>query len=210
MLVGRLFCVWSMLLNYCLYQDLVRCMLFVCCFVAMWVFVALGWQFCDSCVLLSLEDEDDPVEFAWTVIPTFMIAFLCYYNLRCLGPDLYTPVDKVVNIIGRQWYWSYAYSNCSGGYDSLIGDFLSSVDKPLRLYVNECYSFAVTSSDVIHSFVLPSLNLKVDAVPGRINQINFLSDRVGVFVGYCSELCGAGHSYMPIVVEIVARSVKGK
>lgn len=94
-----------------------------------------------------------------------------------------------------------------GGYDSLMGDFLNSVDKPLRLFSSVPYRFIVTSSDVIHSFVLPAFNIKIDAVPGRINQVSFLSDRVGVFVGYCSELCGAGHAYMPIVVEVVRGSI---
>lgn len=84
-------------------------------------------------------------------------------------------------------------------------DFFDSVDKPLRLYHNEPVCVFVTSADVIHSFALPSFSLKMDCVPGRINQILFCPDRVGVFVGYCSELCGAGHGHMPIVAEVVLR-----
>jgi cytochrome c oxidase subunit 2 len=82
-------------------------------------------------------------------------------------------------------------------------DFVGSVDKPLRLRVNTPYHLLVTSADVIHSFALPEYNLKVDGIPGRINQIYFCPERLGVFVGYCRELCGAGHAYMPIVVEVV-------
>lgn len=85
-------------------------------------------------------------------------------------------------------------------------DFLGSVDKPLRLFYKVPACLLVTSADVIHSFALPSFKLKVDAVPGRINQVSFCPDRLGVFVGYCRELCGAGHAYMPIVVEVVMRS----
>nr|YP_009092180.1 cytochrome c oxidase subunit 2 [Dicrocoelium dendriticum]AHG06505.1 cytochrome c oxidase subunit 2 [Dicrocoelium dendriticum] len=199
-------CVGAVLLYGYLYLDLVRYMLFLCSFVAIWVFVALGWQLCDSSTLLSLENENDSVELAWTVIPTFMVIGLCYFNLRCLGPDVFTPIEKVVKIVGHQWYWGYEVFSAPGFYDSLMGDFISSVDKPLRLDVNEKYNFVVTSSDVIHSFVLPAFNMKVDAVPGRINQLSFFSNRVGAFVGYCSELCGAGHAYMPIVVEIVTQS----
>ncbi|KAF4530816.1 hypothetical protein B566_EDAN018845 [Ephemera danica] len=77
------------------------------------------------------------------------------------------------------------------------------VDKPLCLDINRTYMFLVTSSDVIHSFVLPQFHLKMDAIPGRINDIYFCPDHVGVFVGYCRELCGAGHAYMPIVAEII-------
>nr|YP_009092168.1 cytochrome c oxidase subunit 2 [Dicrocoelium chinensis]AHG06493.1 cytochrome c oxidase subunit 2 [Dicrocoelium chinensis] len=198
-------CAGSVLLYSYLYLDLVRYMLFLCSFVSIWVFVALGWQFFDSYILLSLENENDSVELAWTVIPTIMVIGLCYFNLRCLGPDIFTPIDKVVKIVGHQWYWGYEVLDASSFYDSLIGDFISSVDKPLRLGVNENYSFVVTSSDVIHSFVIPAFNVKLDAVPGRINQLSFFSNRVGVFVGYCSELCGGGWLCIALVVEIVSR-----
>lgn len=93
--------------------------------------------------------------------------------------------------------------DCEGNYDSLMADFIDSVDKPLRLTYKVSTCVLVTSSDVIHSFALPELNLKVDAIPGRVNQTLFYPDRLGTFVGYCRELCGAGHAYMPIVVEVV-------
>lgn len=93
-----------MLVSSSLYLDLVRYMLFLCCFVPLWVFVMLGWQVCNPWVLLSLEDENDSVELAWTVIPTVMVMGLCYFNLRCLGPDIFTPAKYVVKVIGRQWY----------------------------------------------------------------------------------------------------------
>lgn len=88
-------------------------------------------------------------------------------------------------------------------YDSVMLDFIDSVKKPLRLYYKLPSCLLVTSADVIHSFALPSFNLKLDAIPGRVNQLLFCPDRVGVFVGYCRELCGAGHAYMPIVAEVV-------
>ena len=88
-------------------------------------------------------------------------------------------------------------------YDSFMTDFVGGVDKPLRLGVKVPYHLLVSSRDVIHSFSLPEYKLKMDGVPGRVNQIFFCPERLGVFVGYCSELCGAGHAYMPIVVEVV-------
>jgi cytochrome c oxidase subunit 2 len=87
-------------------------------------------------------------------------------------------------------------------------DFIDAVDKPLRFYLDTPHQLLVTSSDVIHSFAIPSFNIKVDAIPGRINQVMICPDRLGVFVGYCSELCGAGHAYMPIVAEVIPKRFK--
>lgn len=84
-------------------------------------------------------------------------------------------------------------------------DFIDCVDKPLRLYAKTPYNLSITSRDVIHSFALPFVNLKIDAIPGRLKKIFFCLHRVGVFVGYCRELCGAGHAYMPIVLEVVGK-----
>lgn len=95
-------------------------------------------------------------------------------------------------------------------YDSVMGCYLNSVDKPLRLVLNVQYSLLVTSADVIHSFAVPDLKLKMDAVPGRVNQVFFCPERLGVFRGYCSELCGAGHAYMPIVIEVVVLTTRLK
>lgn len=81
--------------------------------------------------------------------------------------------------------------------------YIDSVDKPLRLFVGVRHRLLVTSADVIHSFAVPGLGLKMDAVPGRVKQVFIRPSHLGVFVGYCSELCGAGHAYMPIVVEVV-------
>lgn len=113
------------------------------------------------------------------------------------------PFRTVIKVVGRQWYWSYDIEGGDGQFDSLILDFVKSVDKPLRLELGQGYRFLVTSSDVLHSFAVTRLGLKVDAIPGRINQAYFMPVKLGVYAGYCRELCGAGHAYMPIVVEIV-------
>lgn len=87
-----------------------------------------------------------------------------------------------------------------------MGDFVSRVDKPLYAFYSVPCSLLVTSSDVIHSFSIPDLTIKADAVPGRVNWLLFVPDRLGVFVGYCTELCGAGHAYMPVVLEVLSRA----
>ena len=124
-------------------------------------------------------------------------------NLQCLVGDVVIKVRDIVKVVGRQWYWSYDIPDGGGLYDSVMLDFIDSVDKPLRLKLHHPHQLVVTSSDVIHSFTIPTFKVKVDAIPGRLNQLFFCPDRLGIFVGYCRELCGAGHAYMPIVAEVV-------
>lgn len=131
---------------------------------------------------------------------------LGFFNVRCFRPDLGSCGYEGVKVVGRQWYWSYGLPG--GGtslYDSVMGDFLDGVDKPLRLESGVTYCLYVTSADVIHSFSVPFLSVKVDAIPGRINQFSFVPDYCGRHVGFCTELCGAGHAYMPIVVEVLPK-----
>lgn len=118
--------------------------------------------------------------------------------------DMVKEFYSSIKVVGHQWYWRYA-THTTGGvlYDSVMTDFVDGVDKPLLLECGKTHTFYITSADVIHSFRVPFLGIKGDAVPGRINQIFFNPDYVGSHVGYCSELCGAGHAYMPIVIEIV-------
>jgi len=86
-----------------------------------------------------------------------------------------------------------------------MSDLLKGVDKPLRLYYGTPCHFLVTSADVIHSFSVPDACMKVDAIPGRVKEYIFFPDRMGIFTGYCTELCGAGHAYMPVVMEVLQR-----
>lgn len=185
-----------------LYLELLRYIFFVCTFIPMWVFMVLIYQISLGGVV-ALDHENRVVELVWTVVPTLIVGGLCFLNLQYLSNESVIESAKVVKIVGRQWYWSYELPDEAGSYDSFMSDFVNGVDKPLRLNVKVPYHLLVTSADVIHSFALPEFNLKVDGIPGRINQVFFCSDRLGVFVGYCSELCGAGHSYMPIVMEVV-------
>lgn len=123
-----------------------------------------------------------------------------------------------VKVVGHQWYWSYEYSDyatqdgTSINFDSYMipegeletGDFrLLEVDNRLVVPVDTHVRVIVTAADVLHSWAVPSLGVKMDAVPGRLNQTSFLAYREGVFYGQCSEICGANHAFMPIVVEAV-------
>lgn len=141
-------------------------------------------------------------------MPRVMIRYLCFLNVVCMTEDLPISTEAIIKITGRQWYWRYEITGAERGYDSMMTDFVDSVDKPLRVNLYDFYQLIVTSSDVIHSFSVPELKIKIDAIPGRINQGVFYTDRLGHYVGYCRELCGAGHAYMPIVVESVMPDCK--
>nr|YP_010514542.1 cytochrome c oxidase subunit II [Diplodiscus mehrai]UXL86273.1 cytochrome c oxidase subunit 2 [Diplodiscus mehrai] len=185
-----------------LYLELVRYVSIVCSFIPLWVFVVMLWQIGGKGVMV-LDGENRWLEFVWTAIPTFLTTVLCFFNLQYISYETLLPESDIVKVVGRQWYWSYETTSNGDTFDSYMTDFVNSVDKPLQLVVNVPYRLLITSADVIHSFSVPECNLKVDGIPGRVNQIYFYSERMGVFVGYCSELCGAGHAYMPIVLEVV-------
>nr|YP_008578695.1 cytochrome c oxidase subunit II [Haplorchis taichui]AGW07006.1 cytochrome c oxidase subunit II [Haplorchis taichui] len=194
----------SVLVGNEIYEGLLWYLVLLVAFIPAWVFLVLGWQITGKYNLSIAANENNVIEWAWTLVPTFMVFYLCFLNLGCVGEDIPVRSEGVVKVTGRQWLWSYEISGEESGYDSIMTDFVDSVDKPLRLVLNNYYHLVVTSSDVIHSFALPELNLKMDAIPGRLNQSIMYADHLGCFVGYCSELCGAGHAYMPIVLEVIA------
>lgn len=160
--------------------------------------------------------EGTLIEIVWTLMPIFVLIFIAIPSLKLLYM-MEEAIDPslTVKATGHQWYWSYEYSDYSADnieFDSYmlpvselnIGDSrLLEVDNRLILPVLTKIRILVTGADVLHAFSIPSMGLKLDAVPGRLNQIGLLIKRCGVFYGQCSELCGANHSYMPIVAECV-------
>jgi cytochrome c oxidase subunit 2 len=152
------------------------------------------------------------LEIVWTIIPSvilFIIAIPSFALLYSMEEILAPQIS--VKVIANQWYWSYEYGNLDLQWDSyLINEAdlskseprLLTVDHSLYLPVETNIRLLITSRDVIHSFAVPSLGLKVDAVPGRLNQLNTFINRSGIFYGQCSELCGVNHAFMPI--EVVA------
>lgn len=198
----------SVLIGNVIYEGLIFYMVALCSFIPAWVFIVLAWQIFRVYKLRSSNNESNWVEWAWTLIPTAMVSYLCLLKVMCMAEDLPVRIEAIIKVIGRQWYWTYEITGFESGYDSVMVDFISCVDKPLRINLYDFYHLIVTSSDVIHSFALPDLNVKVDAIPGRVNQCVFYSDKLGLTVGYCRELCGAGHAYMPIVLETVVPDYK--
>ena len=164
----------------------------------------------------SLKDitHGSVLEIVWTLIPAFILVLIALpsFRLLYLMDDLLSP-NLSVKIIGHQWYWSYSYTGNNNNlveFDSYINQDLNlgdlrnlDVDSNLILPSNTYIRFLITSTDVIHSWTLPSLGIKMDAVPGRINQVGLEIYRPGIYYGMCSEICGINHSFMPIVVKVI-------
>ena len=154
------------------------------------------------------------LEVMWTIVPVLILVFIAVPSFRLLFTELDVPTpDLTVKATGKQWYWSYAYpDNGNFEFDSLIvadkdlkpGQLrLLTVDNEMVVPVNKVVHVLVTGADVIHSFAVPSFGIKIDAVPGRINDTWFKATMTGVFHGQCSELCGKDHAFMPITVRVV-------
>jgi cytochrome c oxidase subunit 2 len=157
------------------------------------------------------------LEVAWTVVPVLILVGIAIPSFRLLRAQLSDPkADVTVKATGHAWYWSYEYpadqnggfrfeSNLVEGADLKPGQLrLLAVDNEMVVPVNKTVMMQVTAADVLHSFAVPSFGFKIDAVPGRLNQMWFKAEREGVYHGQCSELCGARHAYMPITVRVVS------
>nr|AML26779.1 cytochrome c oxidase subunit II [Scarabaeidae sp. BMNH 1274752] len=159
--------------------------------------------------------EGQTIEIIWTIIPTITLIFIALPSLQLLYllDEINNPLISI-KTIGHQWYWSYEYTDFKKiEFDSYmipvnemkLDTFrLLDVDNRTILPFNSQIRMLVTSADVIHSWTIPSLSVKIDATPGRLNQISFLMNRAGLFFGQCSEICGANHSFMPIIIESIS------
>jgi len=159
--------------------------------------------------------EGQTIEIIWTILPAVILVFIALPSLRLLY-----LLDEVNNpritlkTIGHQWYWRYEYSDfLQVEFDSYIlptnelandGFRLLDVDNRTVLPINTQVRVLISAADVIHSWTVPALGIKADAIPGRLNQVSFLINRPGLFYGQCSEICGANHSFIPIVIESVS------
>jgi cytochrome c oxidase subunit II len=154
------------------------------------------------------------IEVAWTIVPVIILVAIAVPSFRLLFLQLDEPSpDLTVKVTGKQWYWSYNYpDNGDFEFDSLIVDDkdlkpdqprLLTVDHEMVVPVNKIVHVLVTGADVIHSFAVPSFGIKIDAIPGRLNDTWFKATSEGLFHGQCSELCGKDHAFMPITVRVV-------
>jgi cytochrome c oxidase subunit 2 len=161
--------------------------------------------------------HNTPVEVVWTVVPVLLLMFIAIFSFRLLYNfhDMPKP-DVTLKATGNQWYWSYEYP------DQKIAEYTSKIlpeadakakglpyrlasDNPIVVPVGKVVRVLVTGADVIHSWTVPAFGVKIDAIPGRVNQTWFKAERTGTFYGQCSELCGVDHAFMPIEVHVVTQ-----
>nr|YP_010695081.1 cytochrome c oxidase subunit II [Lontra canadensis]AAU00500.1 cytochrome c oxidase subunit II [Lontra canadensis]WCF67007.1 cytochrome c oxidase subunit II [Lontra canadensis] len=154
------------------------------------------------------------VETIWTILPAIILILIALPSLRILYMmDEINSPSLTVKTMGHQWYWSYEYTDYGDlNFDSYMiptqelkpGELrLLEVDNRVVLPVEMTVRMLISSEDVLHSWAVPSLGLKTDAVPGRLNQTTLMAMRPGLYYGQCSEICGSNHSFMPIVLELV-------
>ena len=155
------------------------------------------------------------VELIWTVIPVIVLVVIALPSFRLMFFQLNVPpADLTVKATGKQWFWSYSYpDNGNFEFDSLMlqdkerkpdQPRLLAVDNDMVVPVNKVIRVQTIGADVIHSFTVPSFGIKIDAIPGRLNETWFKATREGVYYGQCSELCGRDHAFMPIAVRVVS------
>jgi cytochrome c oxidase subunit 2 len=187
-----------------------------------WVLGSIVYYFNinNSAIMHKYLNHGTLIELIWTITPALILVAIAFPSFRLLYllDEVISPTITI-KVVGHQWYWSYEYCDYiteSGEaieFDSYmvpdsdleLGQFrLLEVDNKMVVPVDCHVRVIVTASDVLHSYAVPSLGLKTDAVPGRLNQTSFLAERVGTFYGQCSEICGVWHGFMPIVVESVS------
>jgi len=204
-------------------EDFHRLLLWIIVAVCLFVLALLVW------IVVKYRAGANPVpskvhhntllEVAWTLIPVIILVFIAVPSFRLLYFEAALPKpDVTIKAIGKQWFWTYEYPGAQAGftYDSLgLSDAdaakagkprLLGVDNPIYVPVNKLIQIDTAGADVIHSWAMPQMGVKMDAVPGRINQTWFKPTQTGVFYGQCSELCGARHAYMPIELHVVAQA----
>jgi cytochrome c oxidase subunit II len=155
------------------------------------------------------------IEVAWTLIPVLILVALVVPSFRLLFLELDVPkADLTIKATGKQWYWSYAYPDngkfefdsvlaCDSEHEKCETPRLLAVDNQVVVPVNKVIRVQTTGADVIHSFAVPAFGIKIDSIPGRLNETWFKATKLGTYYGQCSELCGKDHAFMPIVVRVV-------
>nr|YP_009311999.1 cytochrome c oxidase subunit II [Onychostoma meridionale]BAV71266.1 cytochrome c oxidase subunit II [Onychostoma meridionale] len=158
--------------------------------------------------------DSQEIEIVWTILPAVILVLIALPSLRILYlMDEINDPHLTIKAMGHQWYWSYEYTDYENlNFDAYMvptqdltpGQFrLLETDHRMVIPVESPIRILVSAEDVLHSWAVPSMGVKMDAVPGRLNQTALLASRPGVYYGQCSEICGANHSFMPIVIETV-------
>jgi cytochrome c oxidase subunit II len=165
------------------------------------------------------------IEVVWTVVPVLILLVIVVPSFRLLRmQEEIPPADVTLKVVGKQWYWTVEYAKDAGGFtfDAIMLDEkqradavakgtkadevprLLAVDNEIVVPVNKVIRVQVTAADVLHAFAMPSLGIKRDAVPGRLNETWFRATKEGLYFGQCSELCGTNHAYMPAAIRVVS------
>jgi cytochrome c oxidase subunit 2 len=199
------------------HMELVYIIVAVCLFVlGLLIWVVLKFR-ASANPVPSKVHHNTLLEVAWTIIPVIILVIIAIPSFKLLYFEAAIPKPDVhIRAIGKQWFWSYEYSdaNAGFGFDSLGLDDaadakagkprLLGVDNAVYVPVNKVVEVETTGADVIHSWAMPQMGVKMDAVPGRLNHTWFKATQTGVYYGQCSELCGAKHAYMPIELHVVS------
>ncbi|WP_235977249.1 cytochrome c oxidase subunit II [Sandaracinobacteroides hominis] len=191
----------------------------VIAFISVFVLALLAWviiRYRSGAVETpSTTTHNFTIEVVWTLLPAFILLAIAFPSFRLLANQYNPPkADVTIKVTGYQWYWGYEYPDYGGiSFDSVVlskeeaaknGDpYLLGVDNRIVVPAGKTVKLLITAADVLHSFAVPSFWVKMDAVPGRINESWFKVDRPGVYYGQCSELCGTKHGFMPITVEVL-------
>ena len=162
--------------------------------------------------------HNTPVEVIWTVAPVLILMFIAIFSFRLLFEEHDMPKPYMtVKVVGRQWNWDYEYPDQKiGAYTSTVmtepdalakhAPYMLASNSPMLAPIGKVVRIQVTAEDVIHSFSVPAFGIKIDAIPGRVNQTWFKATKVGTYYGQCSELCGIDHAFMPIEVKVVSQA----
>jgi len=202
------------------HNDLMVILVFIVLFVGYMQFRTVQIFDFKKNPVASTQVHGSVIEIIWTILPALILMFIAVpsFSLLYAADEINDPAITL-KVIGSQWYWNYEYSDYvseegeSITFESYMipedelnkGDLrLLEVDNRVVLPVNTHIRFIVTASDVLHCFAMPSLALKLDCCPGRLNQVSTFIKREGTFYGQCSEICGVGHSQMPIVIDAVS------
>ena len=195
----------------------------ICYWLIMVLGIVLTFTMCLFIVHYNITSYRDTahgtiLELIWTITPALILIAIAVPSFRVLYlTDELLSANISIKVVGHQWYWSYGVDDVINAlaYDAYMvsNDMLDvgqirllDVDNALVLPIGTIIRLLCTSTDVIHSWAMPSLGIKVDAMPGRLNQTNIVIDRLGTYYGQCSELCGAYHSFMPIRLDAVSPS----
>jgi len=202
-------------------EDFHRLLLYIIVAVSLFVLALLVW------IVIRYNKRSNPIpsktahntliEVVWTIVPVIILVIIAIPSFKLLYYEAAIPTpDLKIEAIGKQWFWSYQYPAANFTYDSLgLSDAdaakakkprLLGVDNPIYVPVNKVVEITTTGADVIHSWAVPAFGVKMDAVPGRLNNTWFKATKEGVYYGECSELCGARHAFMPIEVHVVSEA----